>query len=275
MLYHLKNFHTMYRTLRYGLLSLSLSVFLFTGCSDDDNPALISLEDDIEMGRQVMMQVESDTSEYDVLDSASNPEAYQYLYGIRDKILQSDDIRYRDEFAWRTRIIRDDETLNAFAAPGGFIYIFTGLIRYLDREDELAGVLAHEIAHADRRHSAQQIQKQYGISTVLTALSGGNPGILSQITANLLSLKFSRDDEEQADEYSVYYLCDTEYASDGTAGFFAKLEQEGGGGPPQFLSTHPSPENRVEDIQERAQNENCDLENAQNVDYQGFKDLLP
>ena len=245
------------------------------GCSDDDNPAFFSLEDDIEMGQQLMMQVESDTSDMNILDSASNPEAYGYLYGIQEKILKSDDVRYRDEFVWRTRIVVDDETLNAFAAPGGFIYVYTGLVKYLDREDELAGVLAHEIAHADRRHSAQQIQKQYGVNTVLTALTGGNPGLLGQIGASLLSLKFSRNDESEADAYSVRYLCDTEYASDGTAGFFAKLDAQGGTRPPQFLSTHPNPDNRVEDIRSLAAEENCGLDNAQNVDYEGFKNMLP
>jgi predicted Zn-dependent protease len=253
---------------------LAALVLLLGACSDD-NPAFFSLEDDIAMGREVKNQVEADTSDFTVLDSASNPEPYQYLYSIQDKILASDDVRYTEEFVWRTRIIVDDETLNAFAAPGGFIYLYTGLIKFLEREDELAGVLAHEIAHADRRHSAQQIQKQYGLNVVLSALTGGDPGLLAQVTGSLLSLTFSRSDESEADEYSVRYLCDTEYASDGAAGFFEKIQDQGGASPPEFLSTHPNPSNRVEDITGLAQELECNLDNATEVSYQDFKQMLP
>src|SRR5690606_15964356 len=113
---------------------------------------LLSLEDDIELGAQLHDEILSNPDEYPLLDPEAFADAYEHMYRIRDAILASDDIRYAEEFEWQLYILHDDEVLNAFAAPGGYIYVYTGLIRFLEREDDLAGVLGHEIAHADRRH---------------------------------------------------------------------------------------------------------------------------
>jgi len=72
--------------------------------------------------------------------------------------------KHKDDFAWQVKIIDDPETLNAFATPGGYIYVYTGLIKFLDTEDQLAGVMGHEIAHADLRHSTRQMTSSYGVS---------------------------------------------------------------------------------------------------------------
>src|SRR5690606_12090547 len=121
-----------------------------------------------------------------------------------------------------------------------------------------AGVMGHEMAHADLRHSTSQLTRQYGIGLLLTVLSGGDPGTLSQILASLVALKFSRDHESEADDYSVIYLCETEYAANGAASFFEKLIEEGASQPPEFLSTHPNPDNRVENINNAAVERGCD-----------------
>ena len=98
-----------------------------------------------------------------LVDPIAYPDAYAHLDALRDDILASGEVAYADEFDWETHFIQDDEVLNAFAAPGGYIYVYTGLMRYLEEEDQLAGVLGHEIAHAANRHSTEQLTKQYGI----------------------------------------------------------------------------------------------------------------
>ena len=80
-------------------------------------------------------------------------------------------VDFKDEFDWRLRIIHDDSTLNAFCTPGGYIYIYTGILKFLDSEDEFAGVLAHEIGHADMRHSTRQMTKLFGVQLLLDVLS--------------------------------------------------------------------------------------------------------
>lgn len=234
-----------------------LTSFLLVHCdkNDDDKPNedkginLFSVEKDKELGKSFSEQIESDTSDYDVLDSAENPVPYGHLYRIRDHILANATINYKNTFEWRMRIIDADSTLNAFATPGGYIYFYTGLIHYLENEAHFAGVMAHEIAHAARRHSTEQLTKQYGVDLLISLTLGENSGQLAQIAAGLATLKFSREDESEADEYGVRYLYPTDYDARGVAGFFEKLEEDNqGGSVPQFLSTHPNPENRVENI---------------------------
>jgi predicted Zn-dependent protease len=251
---------------------LPVSLLLLTACKDQE-VNIFTIDDDKELGAQLLAEIEADPETYPPLLRDDYPEAYEHIERIRDSILASDDIRYRDEFTWEVRLIDDDETLNAFAAPGGYIWVYTGLIRFLESEDQLAGVMGHEIAHADRRHSTQQLTKIYGISTMLSVALGEDPGLLAEIAAGLASLEFSREHEADADDYSVIYLCDTEYASNGAAGFFELLE--GQMEIPEFLSTHPSSEGRIEDINAKAEELGCSVEPNPNADYQAVKDSLP
>lgn len=219
---------------------------------------LFTVEDDLKLGQQVAVEIESNPQEYPILDSAQYPQAYAHIYRMRNTILATGKLKYADQFPWRIRIIRDDNTLNAFCAPGGYIYIYTGIIKYLRNEAELMGVLGHEMAHADRRHVSQKLTQAYGIQTLLSLITGKEePGLLAQIAQSLILLAFSRDHERDADAHSVIYLCPTEYKADGAAYFFEYLLQEGGARPPAFLSTHPDPGERVQNIRQRAQEMGC------------------
>lgn len=211
---------------------------------------LISEQQDIQLGMTVVDQIDSLSAEYPVLDSAQYPEAYGHIYRIRNNILNSGKVYYKDVFPWKIRIIKDDKTLNAFCTPGGFIYVYTGIIKYLDNEMQLAGVMGHEIAHADRRHSAKQMVQTYGITSLISILTSGTSQQVATLGANLLLLKYSRNDETEADDYSVRYLLGTEYDAQGAKYFFQKISAQGGQGVPQFLSTHPNPDNRVANIEE-------------------------
>lgn len=247
------------------------------GCEDGGLPDvnLFTIEDDKQFGKELAKEIENNPDEYPLLDEAEYADAYDILNGWRDEILASDDVEYAEEFDWPLKIIHDDETLNAFAAPGGHIYVYTGLIRFLSHEDHLAGVLGHEIAHADQRHSTDQLTKAYGVSTLLSVLFGGDPGLMADIASALVSLEFSREDEAEADEFSVYYLCDTDWAANGAAGFFELLLEEQSLEIPEFLSTHPSSENRVQDINALAAELGCPMELDPNGDYAALLDALP
>src|SRR5690606_5730563 len=107
---------------------------------------LLSLEEDRALGLQTDSALQAQYRDT-ILDPSRYAEAYGHLNRIREKILNSE-VKHKDDFEWKMRIINQD-VLNAFCTPGGYIYVYTGLIKYLDREDDLAGVLGHEIAHAD------------------------------------------------------------------------------------------------------------------------------
>lgn len=269
-----------------------LVVLVFCGCNKAEDSSftdpcggkapgglvniLISTNDDIALGLSVVNEIKSKPTQYPILDSVKYAAAYNHIYRIRNNVLNSGKVYYKNTFPWTVRIIQDDKTLNAFCTPGGYIYFYTGLIKYLDNETQLAGVMGHEIAHADRRHSAGQMLKQYGAIALLQILTGGDPGLLSQLAINLIALKFSRDDETQADDYSVRYLYPTVYDPRGAKFFFEKISSSGGTALPEFLSTHPNPDNRVENITKmweclgkRSDGQNFDAR------YQEFKNSLP
>lgn len=261
--------------------SISLILLLVAGGAVLWNAAscsginLFSVEDDKSLGAQIDDEIESSPSDYPILDEADFPEAYAYLRDIRDEILDSGEVNHLDDFVWEVHIIEDDSVLNAFATPGGYLYFYTGLIKFLDTEDHFAGVMGHEIAHAAERHSTEALTEIYGIDLLLSAALGNDFEIVQDIATGLGALAFSRENESEADEKSVIYLSNTRYACDGAAGFFQKLIAEGaGGGGPEFLSTHPNPDNRVEAIEAKADELGCDT-TPSGRDYQAFKDMLP
>jgi len=250
-----------------------------TGCDKNGNIVLFSIQNDKDLGQQVSQQIESDPN-FNLLSRTGYPEAYAYLDGMVTEILNSGEVEYRDEFVWEVTIVEDDNTLNAFATPGGYIYVYTGLIKFLDNADDLAGVMGHEIAHADLRHTSRNLQKQYGVSILLGILLGENPNTLTeiagQIAGTVAGLAFSRDFETEADAESVEYLAPTPYACNGAASFFQKLEDSGQtGGTPEFLSTHPSPDNRVVDINAKANEVGCDTSLSGDSEYTNFQNNLP
>lgn len=234
----------------------ALFVFL-ASCSEGGGVNMFTLEDDKALGAQIAAEIAGAPDSFPVLDSAAYPAAYGMVYAIRDRILESGKVTHKDDFVWQVRIINDDDVINAFCTPGGYIYVYTGLIRFLDNEAQLAGVIGHEMAHADLRHSTDQLTEAYGISALISLLLGDNAAVLGDVAASLTQLAFSRSDESQADEYSVIYLCPTEYAASGSAGFFEKIEADGGMEVPEFLSTHPSPENRINDIYAKTEELTC------------------
>lgn len=267
--------------MNFKLIALSIfagAMTFFSSCSKDGKLNLFSIQDDKTLGLQTKQQIESDPVQFPILDPNRYPAAYNYILAIRNDILNSGKVTYRNDFDWEVKIIHDDNNVNAFCTPGGYIYVYTGLIKFLDSKSALAGVMGHEIAHADKRHSTNQLTKQYGIQTMLDIVLGKNQGMLSQVASELVTLRFSRGDETEADKFSVVYLCPTKYESDGAAQFFEKIEAQGGSNVPQFLSTHPNPENRIENIKDEAVTLNCGItiSNAENdAEYQSFKASLP
>jgi predicted Zn-dependent protease len=152
----------------------------------------------------------------------------------------------------------NQKEINAFALPGGPIYVNLGTIQDADDEGELVGVMAHEISHVVLRHSTQQASKASLAQLPLAVLGG----VLPQTTAGQLArlgisfgaqsvfLKYSRDAEREADLLGSQIMYDAGYDPYSMAEFFTKLEKQGGPGAPQFLSDHPNPGNRVETVRE-------------------------
>ena len=266
------------------VILLLFPALLFWGCEDSTNPLDINLfspSDDVQLGQQVDTEISSNTKDYPILNS---PNHVQYVQDIINQIIQSPEIKYRGTFVYTVKIINTN-TINAFATPGGYIYVYKGLLKFLDNEASLAGVLAHEIAHAERRHSTKRMTKAYGLSLLTSIILGNDPSALEQLAANLLSglalLKNSRDDEYEADEYSFKYLLSTKWYPGGLNYFFEKIQQQQKTKPSDFeelLSTHPLDQKRMDQINKLLKDYNIPPATENNLfteRYTKFKNSLP
>lgn len=264
---------------KYILPYVLIITVAFSSCDKNNNFNVFSVEQDVALGQQVSEEIAGDP-QFDILSETEYPFAYQYINNMTTEILNSGKVVYRDEFAWEVKIIHNDTLLNAFATPGGYIYVYTGLIKYLESADALAGVMGHEIAHADLRHTSRNLQKLYGVNALLSIVFGSETSqietIAGQVAGTLAGLQFSREYEREADDKSVLYLSETEYACNGAGLFFQQITDAGEGAEvPEFLSTHPNPGNRVEDINAQADELNCDTSLASSTSYEQFKASLP
>ena len=167
---------------------------------------------------------------------------------------------HRPELNFSFKVL-DSPVINAFAVPGGFVYVTRGILPYLGSEAELAGILGHEIGHITARHSAARISKArlaalgLGVGSALSETFSKYSRI-AEAGVGLLMLSFSRKDEREADRLGVEYSTKHGHAAAEMANFFATLERmspKRGGGLPDWLSTHPAPEDRVETVRRLAE----------------------
>ena len=151
---------------------------------------------------------------------------------------------------YRVYIIADDELINAFAAPGGYTYISSGLILAADNCAEIAGVMGHELAHVTERHSVKKLESAMAVQTASGVLLGEGSGsqTAQAVWAFFQNTTFSREDETEADEVGLQISKEAGYDPFGLANFFKKLMAQGGNGP-EFLSSHPASSKRVKRVE--------------------------
>jgi len=168
-------------------------------------------------------------------------------------------------YEYEFHLLEDDQTINAFALPGGQIFITRALFDKLQTEGELAGVLGHEVGHVVARHSAEHIAKAQlteGLTgaAVLATYDPNNPATantaqVAALIGQLINLKFGREDELEADFLGVCFINDSGYNPEELLSVMQILaESSQGNAPPEFFSTHPNPESRIQRIQEAIQN---------------------
>ncbi len=152
---------------------------------------------------------------------------------------------------WEFNVIEND-TPNAFALPGGKVGVHTGLFKVAKNDNQLAAVMAHEVAHAIARHSAERVSQQTALQLGLAGLGVASPGAgqYAQLAAAAASLgvilPFSRKQESEADEIGLMYMARAGYDPRAAVDLWRNFESFGGGRPPEFLSTHPSPGTRID-----------------------------
>ena len=181
-----------------------------------------------------------------------------YIDAIGNQVVQSSaakDSPYPFEF----HLLRDPQTVNAFALPGGQIFITAALLSRLNSEAQLAGVLGHEVGHVIGRHGAEHLAKQQLGSMLVNAVgiaasddpsSGRQAAILAQAVNQMVNLKYGREDELESDLLGLQFMTAAGYNPTGLIELLEILNSARGdaGGQPEFLSTHPNPDNRIEQL---------------------------
>ncbi len=227
-----------------------LAIVLFNRCAKESS-GLISYEQEADLGRRVDSIILNTPAEFPILDTPQYSYAYAYLDTVIDNILISKYIIRKKTFTYKIRII-DNNLLYAFATPGGNLYFYTGLIKYLNNGAQFAGVLSHLIAHIDRRHITENLESKYHIDPLLSVIWNNNPELLTEITTYLTGFseeKFNSSQEYEADEYAVRYTSTTDYDPLGIDYFYTRIsEAEQNNNVPEFLRVHPDPVNRLEAI---------------------------
>ena len=241
---------------RTWILLATAAAALSSGCAV--NPAtgqrqlvLIGEQQEIQMGR------ESDKSIVAQMGLYPDDEMQAYMQELGSRLAATSE---RPDLPWTFRVI-DDPIVNAFALPGGFIYITRGIMSHFNSEAELVSVLGHEIGHVTGKHGVERASKAQlaGVGLGVAAIAGGRDYVdLAGQGLGLLFLKFSRDDERQADDLGLRYLTRGDYRPDEMPKVFRTLERvsaaQGAGRVPGWLATHPDPGNRAERISQQIAN---------------------
>ena len=229
-------------------LLLTLAACAVNPVTGERELSLVSESQEIQMGREADGQIESQ------LGLVDNPDLQSYVSNLGQELAA---VSERPGLPWEFHVV-DDPQVNAFALPGGFIYVTRGILGYFETEAELAGVLGHEIGHVTARHSVSQMSRQQlqqiglGVGMILSEDVREYGGLVSA-GLGLLNLSYSRDDESQSDELGARYMTRLGYDPDALQGVFRMLASVSGGGEgrvPEWQLTHPYPENREEHIRQ-------------------------
>lgn len=209
-----------------------------------------TVKDEIELGKKFRVLVKSR------LPIIEDPEIADY---VRELVARLQAVIPPQPFPFETSVVLDNN-MNAFATPGGYVFVYTGLLLNLENESEVAGVLAHELAHVTQRHVAKRIEAAQKVS--LLSMAGLLAGLLlgkgeakdamlfgTAAATQAAMLNYSRTDEREADQMGMQYLIKAGFSPWGLPGAFKHIQNQqwrSGGGVPQYLSTHPDVQQRIQ-----------------------------
>jgi beta-barrel assembly-enhancing protease len=215
----------------------------------------LSVPQEIALGKQSVPDVARQYNDRIDLD----PPITQYINRVGQRVVTQSKAR-KIPYPYQFHLISDPKTINAFALPGGQIFITTALLSRLNSEAQLAGVLGHEIGHVVGRHASEHIAKQQLGGALVNAVGvaasngydgGRNAQVVAQAVSQMLNLKYGRNDELESDRLGLSFMTEAGYDPRGLVELMKILgSSRSGGEPPEFFSTHPNPDNRVAKLNE-------------------------
>lgn len=197
---------------------------------------------DAEMGLDAYQQILAES------EISKDPELNRRVETVGSRIAASSP---HPEWDWQFTVIEDDEP-NAFALPGGKVGVNTGLFQVAENDDQLAAVMGHEVAHAIARHGAermsQQVLMQVGLASLGIATDQTTAALAAQAAMLVVTLPYSRTQESEADHIGLIYMARAGYDPRQAVELWRNFESFGGERPPEFMSTHPAPGSRIDNL---------------------------
>jgi len=241
------------------LSTLVLVLATATGCATASKgsaalgQALLPTSEEVKLGNQLAAQV---NQEEKILN---NDTVQRYVDQVGQRVAKVAPDK-RKGIRYQFTVVDDPRQVNAFALPGGHMYVYSGLIAAAGSEAELASVLAHEVGHVNARHAAQSLGAQFGLQTLASLALGQNPGQIQQLGAAIAAqgylMRNSRDMEREADERGLDYLRRAGYDTSAMPAFFRRLEKLAGSNPSfiqAFFASHPAPGERATTLSKEIQ----------------------
>ena len=227
------------------IVLIAITFWMLQGCAvnpvtGEQQLMLISPEQDVQIGEKYAPEIEKQMG-----GKIADVQLQSYVNSIGQKLVA---VSHRPDIKFHFTALNHG-SLNAFALPGGYVFITKGMLKKLTSEAELAAILSHEIVHVTARHSSEAISKQIGVDLLLSvALSSDTPKyvrVATDLTRQLISLKYSRADETEADIAALDYMVAADYDPYAMVKIMQMLQNEEKTRPLEFFSSHPSPKNRV------------------------------
>lgn len=216
-----------WRTLGTSSLLFLLSTFLFFSCKKTEQIIQTDLEeftvkDHIVIGQKMANQIIRMPEIFNALDSVKYENAYKYLNTLISTLKLTAVVKHRDDFNWKVTILHNDDIESAFTLPGGHIYVYTGLLHFLEAEHELMAILANEIAYADKELSALALREEHGGVFLGNITLGKEVKELPEVVKTFPYMKFSKEKVYDADEYAIALICPFQYDINGLKDFLRR-----------------------------------------------------
>jgi len=249
--------------------SLSIAFLVLISCficgcavnplTGEDELMFISEEQDLEIGQKYAPEIEKELG-----GRISDDELQAYINSVGQRVAR---FSHNPNLEYHF-VALDHESVNAFALPGGYLFITRGMLEKLQTEAQLASILGHEVTHVVARDTANQMSKEIGMQLLLVgaamgANASGQAIQAADMARQILSLSHSRTDERDADKGGMRYMIRAGYDPNGMVETMEILNEQPGEKPPEFFSTHPSPSNRVEYLSSIIERRYADIQNLE------------
>lgn len=232
-------------------------LFLFSCQPDDDKVKRISLDnytedDQLQFGDNLYQGLLGYPEEFQILSESEYPDLYDYLNSLYFTLSNTNLVSKREKFNWKVTVVLDDQKKLAFTAPGGRIYIYSGLLKYLSGEHELASIISHEIYYTETGLNIELLQEEFASDPFLLGdiyLGNDVPAVL-EVIEKFNKVSYHQDDVEKADEFGILNICPFAYNSKGLHEFIERANQDAN--PVAWTEVRPIYSNRINTVKELA-----------------------